>query len=109
MEVKEFVEEVLKENEEARNDDFVLCLNVYVKMGYAKKQPLGVLIEYANIEFAPAFETITRIRREIQNNEGRLTAREDVEERRQKRREETHAYYSGKNASYVTMKNSWMS
>lgn len=102
------VEEVLKENPKAREDDFLLVIAVYVKLGYAKRIPLGVQIMYENIEFAPAFETITRTRREIQNTEQRLQASDEVILRRVFQENKFHTKYSGK-ARADTMQNSWMS
>ena len=90
------VEEVLKENKQARDDDFLLVISVYVKLGYAKRLPLGVMIEYKNIENAPAFETITRIRREIQNNEGRFQASEETRFKRIINQDKMHTKYSSK-------------
>ncbi len=82
MRIKDFVEKVLKENGQARNDDFLLVMNVYVKMGFARKFPLGIMIKYQGIESAPSFETITRIRRQIQNEENRFIADEETRSKR---------------------------
>lgn len=107
--VKDYVELVLKENEEARNNDFVLCLNVYVKMGYAKKLPLGILINYKNIESAPAFETITRIRREIQNEENRLMPNKETRDKRIRVEKEYKEAHKINKLNYTTMPNSHLS
>lgn len=77
--------EILKDIPETRDNDFLLTMWVYVKLKHAKRQPLGILIKYEGIEEAPAFETITRIRREIQNKENRYQASEKVQENRSKR------------------------
>lgn len=106
--IKPYVEEVLKENAQARDNDFVLIMNVYVKMGFARKLPLGIMIEYKNIDSAPAFETITRIRREVQNEENRLRPSPEVEEKRQKQRHEIYARYSTKRSSPYTATNSYL-
>lgn len=107
--LKQYIEEVLKENEKARNDDFVLCINVYVKMGFARKLPLGILINYKNIESAPAFESISRIRRDIQNNEHRFVPNEETRDKRKHLQEASIRHYTSNKLSYATMKNSWMS
>ena len=104
--IRPFVLEVLKENEESRGNDFLLTMNVYVKMGFAKRLPLGIMIEYKQIESAPAFETITRIRREIQNNEGLFKPSEEIQEQRANQRREFVSYFTTKQASAVTAQNS---
>lgn len=106
--IKDFVEQALKEYPETRNNDFLLCIHVYLKMGFAHRIPLGVVIHYENIEFAPAFESITRARREIQNDENRLKPSEEVQEKRERHRQEIHAYYSTKQSRLNTFPNSWM-
>jgi len=84
MKIKEIVEQILKEYPRTRDDDFLLCLHVLIRMGYARKSQTSITIYYKNLEFAPAFETITRIRREIQNNEGRLSPSQETQEKRGK-------------------------
>lgn len=93
---KDFVEAVLKEFPEARDNDFLLCVHVYMKMGYAHRIPLGIVLHYENIEFAPSFETITRMRREIQHNEGRYPSSEFVTTQRKVQRDEFNYRYSSK-------------
>lgn len=107
--IKQVVMEVLKENEKARDDDFVLTMNVYVKMGFARKLPLGIMIEYKNLDFAPAWETITRCRREIQHNMGQYKSSQQAQQRRISQEIEIHSRYGGKPVRYETMPNSWMS
>ncbi len=106
--IKDVVEQVLKYNPDARNNDFGLVMRVYIKMGFAKKTTKGILIGFINIEDAPSFETITRIRREIQNTEHRFKATEEVEERREKHRQEVHSKYFWKNRN-EPVANGWMS
>ncbi len=107
--IKDIVESVLKYNPSARDNDFGLVMRVYIKMGFAKKTTKGILIGFINIEDAPSFETITRIRREIQNTEHRFKATEEVEERREKHREEVHSKYSQRDRYEPMMANGWMS
>lgn len=59
--IKEVVESILKEYPITRDDDFLLCIRVFLRLGYAHALPEGkIQIDLKNIEFAPAFETITR-------------------------------------------------
>ena len=108
--IYEIVEEILKKTPETRSDDFLLVIKTYVKMGYARRIPLGVVIEFKNIENAPAFESITRCRREIQNTEGRFLPEEEIENRRRNKQEKMRWKYSEKKQERTTHNNStgWM-
>lgn len=111
--IKPYVMEVLEENKEARDDDFLLTMSVYVKMGFARKLPLGVMIEYKNLEFAPAFETITRIRREIQHDMGLFKPSQEAQVKRHTQKavieERYTSAHSTKYAKAENQENSWMS
>lgn len=96
MSTYDIVEEVLEENEKAREDDFMLCIRVYLKLGFAKRSPHGITIYFENIEEAPSFETITRIRRTIQNTEERLKPNQEVQEKRDVYRKEIIHRYASK-------------
>lgn len=102
--IKEVVEQVLREYPETREDDFLLCIRVYIRMGFAKNINNKIQIDLTNpsFEFRPAFETITRTRREIQNDEHRLQASDEV----QVRRIEREAYFHTKYARANTFPNS---
>lgn len=104
---KKVVEQVLKENPKARNNDFLLTILVYIRMGYAKKLPLGVMINYKNLEFAPAWETITRCRRELQHNEGKFQPDQETMRIRNQREYDLHERYS-KAAKFNEYPNGWM-
>ncbi len=105
--IKDIVESVLKYNPSARDNDFGLIMRVYIKMGFAKKTTKGILIGFINIEDAPSFETITRERRKFQEN-GEYKATEEVEEKREKHRQEVIYKYSPKNINESLVANSWM-
>ncbi len=107
--IKDVVEKVLKYNPDTRNNDFGLVMRVYISMGFAKKTKKGILIGFINIEDAPSFETITRVRREIQNTENRLRADEEVEAKREKHRQELKANYSQRDRYEPMIMNGWMS
>ena len=106
--IRDIVNDVLKDNQKARDDDFLLCALVYARMGYAKRSPLGITIYYKNIDFAPAFETITRIRREIQNTEHRYEASDEVKMKRWKHEISLRDYYKSKPMNINNVPNSWM-
>lgn len=107
--IKRYVIEVLKENERAREDDFLLCIHVFLKMGFAHKIPLGVVIHYEQIDYFPAFETITRLRREIQNNEGRYRPGIITQSNRVLHQEIIRQRYGGRAMKAETFPGSWMS
>jgi len=93
--IKEVVEQILKEYPITRDDDFLLCLRVFIRMGYAHALPEGkIQIDLRNIQFAPAFETITRCRREIQYNQKMYPASEEVQEKRVLNEIRQHSKYS---------------
>lgn len=106
--IKRYVIEVLKENEKARDDDFLLCIHVFLKMGFAHRIPLGIVIHYDQVDYFPAFETITRLRREIQNNQGKYKPSSEAQSQRVLHQEIIQQRYGGKAVRPETMKNSWM-
>jgi len=107
--IKEIVREILRTNEQTRDNDTLLCLNVYVKLKIARKVPLGIMIEYQNLEDAPSFETITRVRREIQNEDQEYRPSRHIQEKREKREKEYKEHYNHKKTSYATASNSQLS
>jgi hypothetical protein len=93
--IKEVVESVLKEFPITRDDDFLLCIRVFLRLGYAHALPEGkIQIDLKNIQYAPAFETITRERRNIQYNEKRYPASPETQARRIMNEIKTHSRYS---------------
>lgn len=100
---KDYVEEVLKENPKTRDNYNLLVIQTLRKLG------LTIEVNESILETMPSIETITRVCREIQNQEQRLTPSESVKERRERKEKEFSNYYSGKGSNYATMKNSWMS
>jgi hypothetical protein len=79
MFVKDAVEECLSEDERARNDDKWLIIQVLRKMKF------DVFIPYGKLKDMPAFESITRCRRKLQE-EGMYLADEKIIEKRDKER-----------------------
>lgn len=62
---RKIVEKLLKEDPRCRDDDTWLIIQTLRKMGFV------FYIEYSDLHKIPAFETITRTRRIIQNKENR--------------------------------------
>lgn len=77
------VESVLNDFPETRDNDILLCLHTLIRLGYAHKIPIAkVVIDLNEIDSLPAFETITRVRRVIQNEEKRYLPTEHTMEQR---------------------------
>lgn len=60
------VEEVLKTNESARKDDFILIEKVIEKLGINPEISFKSILLFHNELNVPSFETITRCRRKLQ-------------------------------------------
>ena len=61
--IEEIVLNILKNDIRARNSDKWLIIQVLRKMGFK------IFIDYSHLGDMPSFETITRIRRKLQNDE----------------------------------------
>lgn len=108
--IKKYVEEVLIEIPESRDDDKILIFNVLKKMGIAKVEGTILKIDLKNMDSLPSFESIRRIRQFIQSPKGenRLYPSEEIEKKRHKKEEYYHNYFQTKQSSVDTMPNSWM-
>jgi len=82
----ELVEKILAQDEKARNSDKWLCFRVYEEI--ARKYGKGIFIPFELFEKFPSFETITRVRRKIQNDEGRYLPDEGTQQMRKERQED---------------------
>jgi hypothetical protein len=76
------VEEVLRTNDKARNSDKWLIIEVLKKMGFK------IFIDYKQLSDMPSFETITRCRRKLQEENPNLQSSYDTEQLREQKREE---------------------
>lgn len=76
--VRNLVQIVLEENEEARNDNFVLVARVYEKLGVPINIQFNVLINEHKERKLPSFESICRARRTIVKNYPELNANIDI-------------------------------
>ena len=109
--IKKYVEEILEEFSETRDNDTLLQFNVLLRMGFAKMEGMTLKIDLGNIDKLPSFESIRRIRQFIQSPKGenRLYPSESVGKNRQKKEVEYRDYFSTKKRDINTMQNSWMS
>jgi hypothetical protein len=89
--LKSVVARVLKKNEQARNDDRILILEVLRELGFK------IYVDYNFLEAMPQFESITRVRRDLQNNEQKFTADDETYNRRSGLNSESKNYWSGIN------------
>lgn len=72
MQLKPIVEKVLADNLDARNDDHKLVFLTYKELGFNCQINDGAVIltlKESDLALIPAFESITRLRRQIQNVE----------------------------------------
>ena len=75
--IRDVVNDVLREDVRARDSDTWLILQVLRKLG------IKIFIDYSQLPDMPSFETITRCRRFIQNTEGLYLPSQDVQEYRE--------------------------
>ena len=64
--IKKIVEEILEEDEQARDNDTWLIIQVIRKMGFK------IYVDYSDLDKLPKFETIRRHRQHIQNDHHRF-------------------------------------
>lgn len=71
---KQIVEELLRDDPRCRNDDTWLVIQVFRKLGFK------FYINHDDLKKLPAFETITKSRRKIQNEENKYNEEEFIPE-----------------------------
>lgn len=84
IKTKDCVEHVLSIDERARNDDKWLILQVLRRMGFS------IYIPYNEMKDMPAFESITRCRRKLHENDRYLAS---IETQKKRRNEEEEMEY----------------
>lgn len=77
--IKDIVRQALKEDPGSRDSDMWLIINVLRRMGFK------IYIDYHEIANMPSLETITRVRRQIQNTDGEFLPSPEVDEHRNKK------------------------
>ena len=85
--LKSIVNRILKRDERARNDDLWLYLEVLKEQGHK------IFIDWDELSVMPRPESISRIRRFIQNNEQKFTPDDETFNRRNKLNKESKGYY----------------
>lgn len=86
--IRNIIIEVLREDPRARDSDKWLIIQVLRRLG------IDIYIDYSQLNDMPSFETITRHRRFLQNNEGLYPPKPEVDEQRNKQRSEFKQQYS---------------
>ena len=76
IKLKEVVKEVMTQDSKTRNSDKWLILQVLRKLGFK------VYIDYKQLSDMPSFESITRLRRDIQNHDLDLLPTKIMDKRR---------------------------
>ena len=89
--LKSIVSRILKRDELARDNDLWLYLKVLEEQGHK------VFLNYDELDSIPKPESVSRIRRTIQNDEQLFTPSDEIFEKRKKNCNESKSYYSGLN------------
>ena len=100
---------VLNKYPETRNDDNVLVLRLLINLGFAWRKENKIIIDLLNFQEFPSFESITRVRRELQNTEKLYLPNEKVKEQRQKTEVKYKEKYHINKLSVDTFPNSQLS
>jgi len=72
--IKNIVEELMRDDPRCRRDDTWLMIQVFRKLG------AHFYIDYSDLKNLPAIETITKARRKIQNEENKYNEEEFIPE-----------------------------
>ena len=95
--LKSIISRILKRDERARDDDLWLYLKVLEEQGHK------IFIHWEELDSIPRPESISRIRRTIQNDEQQFTPSDETYKKRKKNFNESREYYSGINRnSYLS-------
>jgi hypothetical protein len=89
--LKSIVSRILKRDERARDDDLWLYLQVLKEQGHK------IFIDWDELSVMPRPESVSRIRRTIQNEEQLFTPSDETFEKRKKNCNESKEYYSNLN------------
>jgi len=89
--LKSIISRILKRDERARDDDLWLYLKVLEEQGHK------IFINWDELDSIPRPESISRIRRTIQNDEQQFTPSDEEYNRRNKLNKESKEFYSGLN------------
>jgi hypothetical protein len=81
--LKEVIEKILRTDERARDDDLWLYLQVLMAQGHK------IHINFDELDSMPRPESVSRVRRCLQNNEQKYTPSEQIAQRRVQLREES--------------------
>jgi hypothetical protein len=87
--LKSIVSRILKRDERARDDDLWLYLKVLEEQGHK------IFINWDELDSIPRPESVSRIRRKIQNDEQQFTPSDETYERRKKNCNESKVYWTG--------------
>ena len=90
--VSGLVSHVLSVDERARNDDKWLCYQVFRMI--AQHNGHDLFIPFACWEQFPSFETVSRVRRDLQNNKGMYPANAETTAKRSGRKKVMMNYFT---------------
>ena len=95
--IRNNVVEILRKHPQTRKNDNLLVLRFLLKIGCGRMKRDEIIIDLRKFEEFPAFESITRARRNIQNTEGLYEPEEEVIEKRKEKQSIYKDTYSPKN------------
>ena len=96
---------ILNKYHATKKYDNLLCLRFLIKLGFAYRRGDKIIIDMSKAEEFPSFESITRVRKKL-NEEGLCLSDEETQEKREKSRGEFKEKYSNKERSVDEMPNS---
>lgn len=86
--IRNTVIEVLREDPRARDSDKWLIIQVLRKLG------INIYLDYSQLKDMPSFESITRCRRSIQNQEGLYPPSQEIDTQRGKQQQQFRQQYA---------------
>ncbi len=94
--IRNHVVEILRKHPATRKDDNLLVIRFLLKIGCGRMKRDEIIIDLRKFDEFPAFESITRARRNLQNTEGLYEAEEEVKEKRKEKQSIYKNRYSPK-------------
>mgnify|MGYP003394474774 CR=1 FL=1 len=103
---QEFTRLSLRNNPESRNDDKVLILDVWREQGLLTERDGKLMIRKSDVRLLAQPETITRVRRELQNDRGEfLPTNPQVLARRHIKEKIVREYYGANTGIFQEFQN----
>ncbi len=90
------VKDILTKDPSARSDDFILVTSVYQKLGKINDTQTFYCVMLGHKQLGlPSFESITRVRRKVQEKHSELRANKQIQNRREEQEQMFFEYGIG--------------